>query len=250
MNPSKYGRPDQESWLSDRVWFVVLSGKRLWNLFHPTSCGDLRPKPPIKCTIAPSVFPRINLHSNPYHLANSMKGPLVTNMPRKNKLVRVPCHFQSEHAYTHPCMYIYIYSFMYICIFVYMYMYIYIDICITLLHTNDFFRKSLLMRVHRLWIIHKSFERSKARPALVFPGHGKQPSPVKTTKQQQFIQQTASPNSFRWEIYAFLVLPFWLSVTNCFNRVKRMLMDVGCLHASHCTGSNQDSEYLHIFLHV
>ena len=98
MNPSKYGRPDQESWLSDRVWFVVLSGKRLWNLFHPTSCGDLRPRPPIKCTIAPNVFPRSNLHSNPYHLANSMKGPLVTNMPRKNKLVRVPCHFQSEHA--------------------------------------------------------------------------------------------------------------------------------------------------------
>lgn len=33
----------------------------------------------------------------------------------------------------------------------------------------------------------------------------------------------------------------------CFNRVKRMLMDVGCLHASHCIASNQDSEYLHIF---
>lgn len=190
MNPSKYGRPDQESWLSDRVWFVVLSGKRLWNLFHPTSC-DLRPRPPIKCTIAPNAFPRINLHSNPYHLANSMKGPLVTNMPRKNKLVRVPCHFQSEHAYTHPCIYIHRYLHY-------------------ILHTNDFFFADFY------WCTCTDFGSSKARPALVFPGHGKQPSPVKTTKQQQFIQQTASPNSFGWEIHAFLVLPFWLSVTILF----------------------------------
>ena len=120
----------------------------------------------------------------------------------------------------------------------------YVYIC---LHYTTIYQWLLFFFASRSWCpgIHKSIEKSKARPALVFPSHGKQPSPV--TTKQQLIQQTASPNSFGWEIHAFLFLPFWLSVAICFNRVKRMLMDVACLHASHCTASNQHSEYLHIF---
>ena len=49
MNPNQYGRPEQESWLqTDLVCCVVREGA-----LKPVSCGDLRPRPPIKCTVAP-----------------------------------------------------------------------------------------------------------------------------------------------------------------------------------------------------
>lgn len=119
--------------------------------------------------------------------------------------------------------------------------YIYIDICITFYIPMTFFLRIFIdaraptldhPRLDPHWFS-QAMESSHllSRPPSNSSSSNKQPPQILLVGRSMLFS-------------SFL---FGYQLQFCFNSVKRMLMDVGCLHASHCTASNQDSEYLHIF---